>query len=85
MVPKPLFLVGRLQLSFLKVLEWDYWGGWWKNLWRTMREPWVRSLGGEGPLEKGGAPHSSVLAWRTLWTVQSMGLQSWTRRGVLVC
>ena len=28
-----------------------------------MRETWVRSLGQEDPLEKGKAPHSSVLAW----------------------
>ena len=26
--------------------------------------PWVRSLGGEDPLEKGMATHSSILAWR---------------------
>ena len=30
----------------------------------ALRETWVRSLGGEGPLEKGTAPHRSVLAWR---------------------
>ena len=40
----------------------------------------VRSLGQEGPLEKGMATHSSVLAWRIPWTEepggpQSMGLQ----------
>ena len=28
----------------------------------------VCSLGGEDPLEKGMAIHSSVLAWRILWT-----------------
>ena len=28
----------------------------------------VRSLGREDPLEKGMATHSSVLAWRILWT-----------------
>ena len=27
----------------------------------TMRETWVRSLGGEDPLEKGWATHSSIL------------------------
>ena len=41
----------------------------------------VRSLGGEDPLEKGMATHSSVLPWRIPWTeepdgLQSMGLQS---------
>ena len=35
----------------------------------AMRESWVRSLGWEDPLEKGQATHSSVLAWRTPWTV----------------
>ena len=28
----------------------------------------VQSLGGEGPLEKGVATHSSVLAWKIPWT-----------------
>ena len=32
-------------------------------------ETWVQSLGWEGPLEKGMATHSSILAWRILWTV----------------
>ena len=45
-----------------------------KNL-PAMRETWVLSLGWEDPLEKGKAPHSSTLAWRTPRTVQSMGLQ----------
>ena len=35
----------------------------------------VRFLGWEDPLEKGNATHSSILAWRILWTVESMGLQ----------
>ena len=30
----------------------------------AMQETWVRSLGGEDPLEEGMAAHSSVLAWR---------------------
>ena len=41
----------------------------------TMRETWVRSLGWEDPLEKGKITHSSILAWRIPWTVQSMGSQ----------
>ena len=28
------------------------------------QEVWVQALGGEGPLEKGMANHSSILAWR---------------------
>ena len=39
-----------------------------KNL-PAMLETWVRSLGWEEPLEKGKATHSSILAWRTPWTV----------------
>ena len=35
----------------------------------AMGETWVQSLGWEDPLEKGKATHSSILAWRTLWTV----------------
>ena len=50
-----------------------------KNL-SAMQVTWVQSLGWEDPLEKGMATHSSILAWRILWTVkpgrlQSMGLQ----------
>ena len=45
-----------------------------KNL-PAMWETWVRSLAWEDPLEKGKATHSSLLAWRIPWTVQSMGLQ----------
>ena len=33
-------------------------------------------LGGEDPLEKGMATHSSILAWRILWTEEPGGLQS---------
>ena len=29
---------------------------------------WVQSLGGEDPLEKRMAVHSSTLAWRISWT-----------------
>ena len=31
------------------------------------QEIWVQSLGGEDPLERGMATHSSPLAWRILW------------------
>ena len=41
----------------------------------AMRETWVRSLGWEDSLEKGKATHSSIVAWKMLWTVQSMGSQ----------
>ena len=38
-------------------------------------ETWVQSLGWEDSLEKGKATHSSILAWRIPWTIQSMGSQ----------
>ena len=41
----------------------------------AMQETWVQSLGWEDPLQKGKATHSSSLAWRSQWTVQSIGLQ----------
>ena len=44
-----------------------------------MLKTWVRSLGWEDLLEKGKATHSSILAWRVPWTVQSVGLQGQTR------
>ena len=34
-----------------------------KNL-PAMQDTWVQSLGGQDPLEKGMATHSSILAWR---------------------
>ena len=45
-----------------------------KNL-LAMQETWVQSLGWEDPPEKVKATHSSILAWRIPWTIQSMGLQ----------
>ena len=35
----------------------------------AIRKTWVQSLGWEDPLEKGTAPHSSILAWIIPWTV----------------
>ena len=42
----------------------------------AMQETRVQSLGPEDPLEKGMATHSSILAWRTPWTEELVGLQS---------
>ena len=44
-------------------------------------ETWVQSLGWEDPLEKGIATHSSILAWRILWTEATVSeiAKSWTR------
>ena len=44
-----------------------------KNL-PAMQETRVQSQGGEDPLEKGMATHSSILAWRIPWTVKPGGL-----------
>ena len=41
----------------------------------AMQETWIQSLGWEDPLEKGKATHSSILAWRIPWTIQSEGSQ----------
>ena len=38
-----------------------------------MRETWVQFLGGEEPLEKGVATHSSILAWEIPWTEEPDG------------
>ena len=46
-----------------------------KNL-PAMQEIWVGSLGGEDPLEKEMAAHSSVLAWGIPWTEEPGGLPS---------
>ena len=42
----------------------------------AVQETRVRSLGWEDPLEKEMAIHSSILAWKILWTEESGGLQS---------
>ena len=46
-----------------------------KNL-PAVQETQVQSRGGEGPLEKGMAPHPSILAWRIPWTEKPGRLQS---------
>ena len=43
-----------------------------KNL-PAMQEIQVQSLGQQDPLEKGMAPHSSILAWRIPWTEVGYG------------
>ena len=42
----------------------------------AMQETRVQSLGGEDPLEKGMAIHSSFLSWRIPWTEEPGRLQS---------
>ena len=46
-----------------------------KNL-PARQETRIQSLDQEGPLEKGMAIHSSILAWRIRWTGEPGGLQS---------
>ena len=46
-----------------------------KNL-PAMQETWVRSLSQKDPLEEEKATHSSIPAWRILWTEEHDGLQS---------
>ena len=50
-----------------------------KNL-PAVQKTWVQSLGQEDPLEKGMATHSSILAWRILWTENPVGLSLWGRK-----
>ena len=42
----------------------------------TMRETWVRFLGGEDPLEKEMAIYSSTIAWKIPWTEEPRRPQS---------
>ena len=53
-----------------------------KNL-PAVQKTWVQSLGREDALEKEMATHSSILAWRILWTEKPGRLQSmgWQRVG----
>ena len=49
---------------------------------RRLKESWVQSLGWEDPMEEDMATHSSILAWRILWTEELGGLQSMGSQGV---
>ena len=40
------------------------------------QETQVRFMGGKDPLEQKMATHSSILAWKILWTEEPGGLQS---------
>ena len=48
----------------------------WYRIHLPMQEMWVRSLGGEDPLEKEMVMHSSILHWEILWTEKPSRLQS---------
>ena len=45
-------------------------------LMQETQKTWVRSRGGEDPLEEGMATCSSILAWKISWTEEPGGLQS---------
>jgi len=44
------------------------------------RETWVRSLGGEDPLEESMATHSSILAWEIPWQRSLVGYSPWGQK-----
>ena len=55
-LPTPVFLGASLVAQLVKNPQ-------------AMWETWVGSLGWKDPLEKKMATHSSILAWRTPWTL----------------
>jgi len=57
---------------------------WVKNLpaMQEMQKMCVQPLGWEIPLEEGMTTHSSILAWRILWTEKLGGLQFIGLQGV---
>ena len=68
------FLWLYFDLNFTLAIRYD------KEFACQMHETQVQSLGGEDPLEKEMATHSSILAWEIPWTeepgrLQSIGLQ----------
>ena len=46
----------------------------------TRQETWVRSLGGEDPLEEHTELHSSIPAWRIAWAEEPGGHSPWGHR-----
>ena len=51
----------------------------------AVQETQVQSLSWEDPLEKGMAPHSSILAWRIPWTERSLeGYNPWGHKDSLM-
>ena len=45
------------------------------------QETWVQSLGQEDPIAEEMATHSSILAWKLLWTEEPGGLQGYRVQG----
>ena len=50
-----------------------------KNL-TSVQKTRVQSLGQEDPLEKEMATHSSILAWKILWTEEPVGYSPWVHK-----
>ena len=66
------FDLGWIDLGSSRVVQWV------KNppAMPEIQEVRVQSLGQEDPLEDEMASHSSILAWRILWTEEPGGLES---------
>ena len=67
-------------LQLTMILEWTSLVAWMEKNLPVMQKTQVQSLDQDGPLEKGMATHSSIIAWRIPWTgepgrLQSMGFQ----------
>ena len=72
--------IGHLQKWACQVVQWASLVAQRVKRLPAMQETWVWSLDQEDPLEKEMATHSSIFAWRILWTekpgrLQSMGSQ----------
>ena len=77
---KTLPLTTALVFFPLYLLIWASQVAQWERIWLLTQEMWVRSLGGEDPLEKEMATHSSILSLgnsmdRGTWQPQSKGSQ----------
>ena len=49
---------------------------------QEMLEKWVQSLGQEDSLEEEMTTHSSILAWKILWTKEPSRLQSFNLKRI---
>ena len=63
---------GIVRISLMQ--EWGFPGGSMVNNLSAKKETQVSSLGWVDPLEKEMTTHSSIVAWRILWTEEHGGL-----------
>ena len=63
-------------LQLTMILEWTSLVAWMEKNLPVMQKTQVQSLDQDGPLEKGMATHSSIIAWRIPWTEKPGGLLS---------